>query len=57
MNVTRNFNGSLTISKDLRGNLMDNFKMTYYGYTVREAKAEFRQVFKAVEQTRLVNKR
>jgi hypothetical protein len=51
MTVTRNLNGSLTIS-DFVGGWLES--MTYYGYTVREAKALFREHLKEIESSFIV---
>jgi|688.fasta_scaffold2170429_1 hypothetical protein len=39
MNIERNHNGSITVSTIVRGHLI---RRTFYGYTVKEARAEFR---------------
>jgi hypothetical protein len=39
MNIERNHNGSITVSTIVRGHLI---RRTFYGYTVKEARAKFR---------------
>ena len=45
MDVTRNHNGSITISKDIKGTF-DTVKQTYYGYSIKDAKRQFSELYK-----------
>ena len=41
MSVTKNINGSITLSDVVRNQLVAK---TYYGYTLREARVDFRAI-------------
>jgi len=45
MTITKNYNGSVTIS-DIKDN--QYYNQTYYFYSLREAKKLFKQYFKGV---------
>lgn len=40
MNITKNINGSLTVSDIINGHLVSK---TYYGYNIKEAKNIFKE--------------